>query len=71
MLYNYWDISASVLAFHAFLHFPVQYFVPVSFHFITHNLMSDLISFIFFVYIVYILICFLPTSGEISSQQFL
>ncbi len=31
----------------------VQYFFPVSFHFITHNLISELIWFVLFVYMDY------------------
>ncbi len=43
LISNYW------LAFYAFLHLCVQYFFPVSFNFITHNLISELICFVFFV----------------------
>ncbi len=66
LLSNYW------LAFYAFLHLP--FFMcsipfPVSFHFITHNLISELICFVFFV-CMYVFVCYRHLV-KISCQQHL
>ncbi len=51
LLSNYW------LAFHAFLHLPFfmcSILFPVSFHFMTHNLISEFICFVLFVCMDYL-----------------
>ncbi len=62
-------MSADFLALHSFLHLPFFmcsiYFSTVSFHFITHNLISELICFVFYAWIWY------RTLVKILCQQYL
>ncbi len=56
LLSNYWFQLVSWLSmpFCTSLSSCVQYFFPVSFHFIMHNLISELICFVFFVFMDYL-----------------
>ncbi len=60
-------VSWLSMPFCTFLSSCVQYFFPVSLHFITHNLISELICFVFFVCMDYLGCCRHLVKSQVNS----